>query len=184
MKKIFSLMLALLLLLCWQLFPSALADEAADLRASLAQAADGLDESNRCSQPLMVYCAPRYQDEGKEGGSNLRRGLSAEQITTDTSGRAYGLYVKITPRAQKEVLIVSRVDILIRDKNNELVYAEGFDREITCRPGSYFHWDFFKLGGLYDNLKTLYGGITNGNYTMSIFFDRHWAGNTTFYIYK
>lgn len=183
MKKGYSLMLAFLLLLCGWLCPSAFADEAADLRATLAQAADGLDESNRCVQPLMVYCAPRYQDAGKEGGSNLRR-LSANQIATDTSGRIYGLYVKITPRAQKETLIISRVDILIHDKLGELVYAEGFDREITCRPGNYFHWDFFKLGGLYDNLKTLYGDITTGNFTMSIFFDRHWAGNTTFYIYK
>ena len=184
MKKGFSLMLALLLLLSGWLCPSAFADAAEDLRASLAQAAEGLDEANRCVQPLMVYCAPRYQDAGKEGGSNLRRGLSAEQIATDTSGRTYGLYVKITPRAQKETLIISRVDILIRDKNEELVYAEGFNREIVCRPGNYFHWDFYKLGGLFDNLKTLYGDIANGNYTMSIFFDRHWAGNTTFYIYK
>ena len=184
MKKGVSLMLSLALLFCALLCPPASADEAEDLRARLAQAAEGLEESNRYPQPLMVYCAPRYQDPGKEGGSNLRRGLSASQITTDTSGRIYGLYVKITPRAQKETFIISRVDILIRDKLEEVVYAEGFDREITCRPGNYLHWDFFKLGGLYDNLKTLYGDVTTGNFTMSIFFDRHWAGSTTFYIYK
>ncbi|MBR2663499.1 MAG: hypothetical protein IKE25_07285 [Clostridia bacterium] len=182
-KQFLTLALAMMLMICSLPLPAAVADAAGDLAAELAAAADGLSVDQPYPYPLMVYCSPRYMDPDMEKGVNLQRGLYAKQINTDTSGRSYGLYLKITPRAQKEMYTVNRFDITVSLKDGPLVYVEGFHRTVNVVPGYLLYWNFFRLDGMYDNMKTLFGEVLSGTYILDVYFDGLWAGSTSFYIH-
>ena len=61
---------------------------------------------------------------------------------------------------------------------------DGFDTSMQCQSGYYWYWNFFPLEGLYDNMRILNGSVTAGSYTMNIYFNKLWAGKTSFSIKK
>lgn len=183
MKKSLSLILALVLILSCMICVPASAVTASELREQLEKAAEGLDPKDKCPQTPTVYCAPRYQDPGANP-QNLKNGLSAKVISGDVSGRKYGLYFKFTPKGKNQNYLITYLNVTIHDSKNNLVYAIGSSTYLQCQPRYYWYWNFFDLEELFDNLKVLNGSITPGKYTMNIYFNRLWAGKTTFTIKK
>ena len=55
---------------------------------------------------------------------------------------------------------------------------------MTCQYGYYWYWNFYSLHGLFEQMKSSYGRIVPGTYTMNIYFNSQWAGKVNFKINK
>ena len=179
MKRMVALFLALALVL--------------SLGAGLAAAAysvpayeDGptLTPASKCPAQPTVYSSPRYLDPRNNTGYDLRGGLSAKKINTDTSGREYGLYFKFTPKRADDGYEIRRFDVVVTNKAGEVLYVDGFDGYMDCQYRYYWCWNFFPLEGLFSGLRDRYGEVVSGRYTMDIYFNSLWAGKTAFSIGK
>jgi len=143
-----------------------------------------LDPSNQCPVRPQIYSNPRYLNLENESAYDLSNGLSAKQINNSTGTREYGLYFKFTPGGKDHGYYISRFDVVVTDRNGEKLYIDGFDSDLMCEAGYYWAWNFFPLEGLFENLRTLYGEVVPGLYKMDVYFNRLWAGSTTFNIGK
>ena len=183
-KGLSTLLLLALLLSCMAMGYASSTMTAAELKTAMNLAVADLDPNNKCPLTPMVYCSPRYKDADKDSAYELRRGLSASQINEGNTTRSYGLYFKFTPRGRYQSYTINRIDFTIHDKKGDLLYVDGFDTSMQCQSGYYWYWNFFPLEGLYDNMRILNGSVTAGSYTMNIYFNKLWAGKTSFSIKK
>lgn len=185
MKKFVALALVLACLLACAGLTGASAATARDtLVQELQLGTANLNPNNRCPQTPSVYCSPRYKDPGTLYGYDLRRGLSASQISSDNSGRMYGLYFKFTPRGRNQNYTVTEIDYVIQDKRGNLIFHEHDYEFVQIQPRYYFYINFLDLTGFFNNLKVLNGSITPGSYRLDIYFNGMWAGKTNFTIKK
>ena len=185
MKKVLSLLITIVVLSVSCFCLTAFADSSADtLLESITEASSQLSPNNRCPVQPTIYSSPRYLGSNNKG-QNLKNGLSAKQIMNDAGGREYGLYFKFTPKGKNaNGYQISRFDVTISDSKDSILYVDGFDSDMECKTGYYWYWNFFPLGGLFNNMDTLYGEIVPGRYTMDIYFNGLWAGRTNFTIKK
>ena len=144
----------------------------------------GLTPSNKCKVRPMIYSARRYKDANKETAYNLRADFSASTIIDQLGSRQYGLYFKFTPSGRDSGYEITRFDIVINDPSGEAVYTEGFDSDMTCQAGYYWYWNFFSLDQCFRYILDTKGKIRQGTYDMDIYFNRQWAGETSFRIIK
>ncbi len=152
--------------------------------ASAAYDEDGnfLTPTNKCRTHPTMYCAPRYQDPGKEP-QNLKS-LSASAITANYYSRDYGLYFKFTPARIDNGFYIYRFDTVITDTRGNEIHWEGWDDSMECRYGYYWYWNFYNLRGLFQDMESKYGRIVPGTYVMNIYFNHQWAGKVNFKILK
>lgn len=174
MKKRCAFLLAFLLILC------VLAGTAS---AAYDENGNYLSPYNKCRIHPTMYCAPRYKDYGAESPYNLK-GLSVKSIDANYYNRDYGLYFKFTPSRIDNGFYIYRFDTVVCDSRGNEIYWEGWDDSMTCQYGYYWYWNFYSLHGLFEQMKSSYGRIVPGTYTMNIYFNSQWAGKVNFKINK
>lgn len=180
MKRFLTLMLALSVILACGCCRTALASafhSGSDEEAYLSP-------DNKCPVQPTIYCSPRYLNPDNNTGYNLKSGLSAKQIDNPSDGRQYGLYFKFTPKGRHNGYHISRFDVIVSDRTGTELYRVGFDADMDCQTGYYWYWNFFPLNGLFENMRSMYGSVITGRFTMDIYFNSLWAGRTAFTIKK
>ncbi len=143
-----------------------------------------LSRNQKCPVQPTIYCKPRYFDTKKQKAFNMSGRLSAKQINNASSDRQYGLYFKFTPPRNSTGYEIRRFDLVFSDKNDNILYQEGFDTSMTCQANYYWYWDFFPLEGLYTKMRSLYGEVVSGHYILDIYFNGLWAGKADVIINK
>lgn len=178
MKKIMAVLLVILLSTGILSLPA----QAITLQFSDEQLA--LSPNEKCPVRPQIYSNPRYKNADSDKAYDVNSGLSAKKINEQMDRRFYGLYFKFTPSGRDNGYMIWRFDVVVTDKNGQRLYIDGFDSEMECTAGYYWSWDFFPLEALFDNMRMLYGEVIPGNYKMDVYFNRLWAGSTSFKINK
>ena len=142
-----------------------------------------LSPNIKCPTQPTIYCSPRGKNLSNDKAYDTKS-ISVTQINNDAGKRSYGLYFKFTPAAKDDGYLITRIDVVISDAKNKVLFVDGFDTFIRCQKGYYWAWNFFSLDGLYDNMKETDGQIVVGQYRMDIYFNELWAGKTSFRIVK
>ena len=137
-----------------------------------------LSRDRKCPAKPTLYTSARYKSVGSDQVAELRKGFSAKQINETEGSRVYGMYFKFTPKSGDHGYHISRFDVVITEKNGDILFADGFNTDMTCQRGYYWAWNFFPLDGMFRQLKQKYGEVVPGTYTMDIYFNSLWANST------
>ena len=137
-----------------------------------------LSRDRKCPAKPTLYNSARYKNVGSDQVAELRKGFSAKQINETEGSRVYGMYFKFTPKSGDHGYHISRFDVVITEKNGDILFADGFNTDMTCQRGYYWAWNFFPLDGMFRQLKQKYGEVVPGTYTMDIYFNSLWANST------
>ena len=143
-----------------------------------------LSPSNKCRVQPMIYSTNRYREIGKDSGYDIRKDFSVKTIQNNRGSKEYGLYFKFTPGGKDNGYLITRFDIVIEDPKKNIIYTEGFDSDMECKKGYYWYWNFFSLQNMFEEQLDTTGTIPLGTFTLHVYFNRLWAGKTTFKVVK
>lgn len=141
-----------------------------------------LSPDNQCAIRPMIYCNPRWRNLETMKAYDLPNGLQAAQINQNNPNREYGLYFKFTPSAGDDGYLITRFDITISDRDGRLLYTDGGQDFMICQKGYYWAWDFISLKGFFDTIRDSNGKVGTGIFTLDVYFNSQWAGQTRFSI--